>query len=423
MYKTRVWVIALFFGLAAATIGIVLISLPKRTVVIDIPTDDPVLFSTLVTEEILNPDGAAEDKAVAAITPPKVIADIEPQKPLLNPPKTIKALYATNWSMSNQKKKNYLLDLIDKTELNAIVIDIKDYAGVIPYATDLKLANKYKAVEVRIPRINQLIKNLHARGIYAIGRLSVFQDLALAKARPDLALISSSTGKTWTDHKGLTWMDPSIKEVWDYNIAIAHDALDRGFDEINFDYIRFASDGQLSDIVYPHWDEKTLKTKVIRNFFKYLREKLGAAPKLSVDLFGLTTVNRDGLGIGQSLEYALPYFDAIAPMVYPSHYFPGFIGLENPADFPYEVVRYSMDRAIGQIKTYKAKAATTTPPVRAKLRPWLQDFDLGADYDAKKVRAQITAWNDAASSTPEAFSGWMVWNAANRYTKEALLPK
>ncbi|MEK7590369.1 MAG: putative glycoside hydrolase, partial [Patescibacteria group bacterium] len=307
---------------------------------------------------------------------PDPYPDIENQQPLLNPPEIIKAVYATNWSMSNNKKIKYFLDLIDATELNAIVIDIKDYTGIVPYKNDIDLVNEYNAWERRILEPNKLIKTFHDRGIYVIGRISVFQDLQLAEARPDLALISSSTSAAWKDNKGLTWMDTAAEEVWDYNIAIAKDILARGFDEVNFDYIRFASDGNLNDIKHPYWDEKTLKTTILKEFFKYLRENLPNA-KLSADLFGLATIDTKGVGIGQHLEHTLPYFDAVAPMVYPSHYFTGFQGYEKPAEHPYEVVKYSMDEAIRRTKQFIVYASTT--PVTAKFRPWLQDFDLRAD--------------------------------------------
>ena len=212
-------------------------------------------------------------------------------------------------------------------------------------------------------------------------------------------------------------MDAAAVEVWDYNAAIAEEILDRGFDEVNFDYIRFASDGNLNDIRYPFWDEKKLKVNVLKEFFRYLWEKLPEA-KLSADLFGLATISTDGVGIGQHLEYALPYFDAIAPMLYPSHYFQGSFGYQNPAVYPYEIVKQSLEGAVRRINEFKEYASTT--PVTAKLRPWLQDFDLGADYDAVKVRAQIQAVDDVASSSPELFDGWMIWNASNIYTKDAL---
>lgn len=347
----------------------------------------------------------------------KIDADIEPQKPLLDPPQIIKAIYATNWSAGSEKKLAYLIKLIKDTELNALVIDIKDFSGYVGYNTKLELPKKYDAVELRIPKFNKLIKRLHDEGIYLIGRISVFQDQRLAIARPDLALHSSSTGAVWKDHKGLTWMDAAAVEVWDYNAAIAEEILDRGFDEVNFDYIRFASDGNLNDIRYPFWDEKKLKVNVLKEFFRYLWEKLPEA-KLSADLFGLATISTDGVGIGQHLEYALPYFDAIAPMLYPSHYFQGSFGYQNPAVYPYEIVKQSLEGAVRRINEFKEYASTT--PVTAKLRPWLQDFDLGADYDAVKVRAQIQAVDDVASSSPELFDGWMIWNASNIYTKDAL---
>ncbi len=347
---------------------------------------------------------------------PKII-DIEPQLPLADPPLRIKAIYSTSWSAASEKKLQYLIGLIKETELNAIVIDVKDYSGLVLYNTDLELPKKYEAVEPRISQLNKLIKRLHDEGIYVIGRISVFQDQRLAAARPDLALYSSTTGQTWKDYKGLTWMDTASHEVWDYNIAVAKEILARGFDEANFDYIRFASDGDLNDIKYPFWDEKTLKTKIVREFFEYLRSAIPSG-KLSADLFGLVTVNKDGLGIGQHLEYAWPNFEAIAPMAYPSHYFPGFIGLEKPAEHPYEVVKYSMDSAVKRIEDFKIYASTT--PMTAKMRPWFQDFDLGADYDAVKVRAQIKAWDDAVAGHPDLDGGWMLWSPSNIYTKEAL---
>ena len=376
---------------------------------------------------IASPVGGARDTASK---------DIAPQKPLASPPSEIKAIYATNWSAGNAAKLDYFIKLIRDTELNAMVVDIKDYTGYVGYNTELELPKKYSAVELRIPTLNALVKKLHDEGIYVIGRISVFQDQRLALARPDLALVASSTGKLWKDRKGLYWIDAASREAWDYNSAIAQEILDRGFDEANFDYIRFASDGNLDDIRYPFWDEKTLKVVVVRDFFKYVREKLPHA-RISADLFGLATVAHDGVGIGQHWEYALEFFDAVAPMVYPSHYYPGFIGLKNPAVHPYEVVRYSLERAIERMKNYElgimdksAAAATTSSSlipnssfiIPVTLRPWLQDFDLGADYDAAMVRQQIQAVYDAATTSGRAdlVGGWMLWNSSNVYTKEAL---
>jgi hypothetical protein len=349
----------------------------------------------------------------------KINSDIESQKPLANPPSEIKAVYFTGWSGGNEKKLDYLIELSKTTEINAVVLDVKDYSGYVTYDINIPETEMSGAKEVKIPKINSAIKKLHDNNIYAIARISVFQDPVLAAARPELAVMSSSTGKTWLDNKKLAWIDPASKDAWDYNIAIAKDAQSRGFDELNFDYIRFPSDGKLSDMKFPFWDEVTLKRYAMRDFFKYLRENLPDA-KISADLFGMATVMGD-FGVGQVLEDAFPYFDAIAPMVYPSHYANGFIGYQNPAAYPYEVVKYSMDEALKRLEKYKANAiAASSTPNEVKFRPWLQDFDLGADYTANMVKAQIKATYDAASSTPNSIDGFMLWNPSNIYTKAAI---
>ncbi|MDP3947209.1 MAG: putative glycoside hydrolase [bacterium] len=363
------------------------------------------------------------------------VKDIEPQKKLANPPEIIKALYATSWSAGTESRISALIKLIKETELNAIIIDIKDFSGHVLYDIQNPDVIKYGAKEVRIPRLNTLLKRLHDEGIYAIARITVFQDPVLAQARPELAIHDKRTGGNWYDHKKLAWIDPAAKEAWDYNIAIAKDAAARGFDELNFDYIRFASDGDLSAMQFPVFQAtSTLKRTVIKNFFAYLREQL-PNDTLSADLFGLTTVNPDDMGIGQVIEDAYQYFDVVAPMTYPSHYASGFLGYKNPGAYPYEVMKYSMENAIRRLL-----AQGKVKPVRAKLRPWVQDFDLGADYDAVKVRAQIQAVYDAyecppvitiatsttTCSTEERMkknAGWMAWSPSNIYTSGALLPE
>ena len=349
-------------------------------------------------------------------------SDIENQKPLANPPGEIKGIYATSWSAGSNRKTDELINFIKKNNLNAIVIDIKDFSGYVAYNIKNSEVEKYGAKEIRIPKINSLLKKLHDENIYVIARITIFQDPVLAKARPDLAIHSKEKGGLWLDHKKLAWIDPASKEAWDYNIAIAKDAAERGFDELNFDYIRFASDGNLDDMSFPVWDGKTPKNAVIKEFFKELREQL-ADKKISADIFGLVTVNYGDMGIGQSLEDIFPYFDYISPMVYPSHYAKGFLGYKNPAKYPYEVIKYSMESAIARlIANRKAQSVSTSTisdsrfALSSKLRPWLQDFDLGADYDAAMVKKQIQALYDAASSTPEVINGFLLWDPKNIYT-------
>ncbi len=214
-------------------------------------------------------------------------------------------------------------------------------------------------------------------------------------------------GGLWRDFKGLSWLDPASREVWDYNVEIAKEAARVGFDEINLDYIRFPSDGDTVNIVYPVWDYKTPKREVIRQFFEYFNQKVKPMGVfISADLFGLTLTSTSDLNIGQWLEDAALYFDYICPMVYPSHYPEGYEGYENPALYPYEVIYKAL--MIGRERLEIAS-------VPAKLRPWLQDFDLGAYYDAEMVNLEKRAVYEAGAY------GWLLWNPRNVYTEEALV--
>jgi len=316
-------------------------------------------------------------------------------------PDNIKAIYLTSWSASDSSRIDYVIDLAKRTAINAVVIDIKDWSGRIPYNTNISLVKDYGAERVIIKDMKGLIERLHQEGVYVIARVTVFQDPVLALNRPDLA-VKSLSGGSWHDYNGLAWIDPSKKEGWDYNISIAKDAVSNGFDEINFDYIRFPSDGDMKDMDV----DFTTEREVIKSFYQYLRSELKGV-KISADLFGLTTVNSDGLGIGQVIQDAYQYFDYVCPMVYPSHYATGFIGFENPADHPFEVVAYSMAKAKIKLSGYNAK-----------LRPWLQDFNLGAAYDTEKVYLQIKAVKEILT---DQYYGYMLWSPTNWYNEEAII--
>lgn len=344
------------------------------------------------------------------------------EKQMPFPPDIVKAVYVTSWSASKSDFIDHLIDLAKDAKLNGLVIDIKDWSGYVAYDTALSQVEQYGAQSIRIQNIGSLIERLHEQGIYLIARITVFQDPLLAKARPDLALhskskMSSSTDSflsqdsLWLDRAGLAWIDPTSKESWDYNVTVAREAFELGFDEINFDYIRFPSDGDTSDIVFPLWDGNVQKHLVIRDFFRYLREKLPGV-KSSVDLFGLSTVNHDDLGVGQVIEDAFESFDYVYPMVYPSHYAVGFLGYQNPAEHPYEVVSYSMEHAFKRVAAFNEVYGTNV-----QLRPWLQDFNLGAVYDLGMVKSEIKAVYDAAK---ENFRGFLLWDSYNIYTEEAL---
>lgn len=324
-------------------------------------------------------------------------------------PPRVKAIYMSSWVAGTKSIRKKIIDVIERTEVNAIVIDIKDYTGNISYEPLDESLHAKNTWTRRIADVESLIDELHDKNIYVIGRVAVFQDPFFAKAHPEYAVKKSSDKSVaWADRKGIHWLDAGAEPVWEYAVAITKDAYAIGFDEINFDYIRFPSDGNMKDIYYPVSDGKS-KPEVLETFFKYLSENLRTGETsipISADLFGMTTSNTDDLGIGQVLEKALPYFDFIAPMVYPSHYPPTWHGFKNPAEHPYEVIKISMSKAY--------ERAVAMGESSKKLRPWLQDFNLGAQYTPERVRAQITATYDIG------LDSWMLWDPANTYTEEAL---
>lgn len=327
-------------------------------------------------------------------------------------PETIKAIYLTAYS-AGTKRFDQLLELIKETELNAMVIDIKTGSGSIAFEPVNQNLKKYSDTNVLIDNLDEIVKKAHDAGVYLIARNFVFQDPAVVKKHPAWA-VQDKYGGVWRDWRGVTWLDPAVQGVWDYNVELSKEIYSRGFDEINFDYIRFPSDGNLSRMKFDYWDGKD-RYKTMEEFYSYLDENLRKKGIIiSADLFGLTCCNTGIPSIGQNVIDTLKYFDAVGQMVYPSHYYNGFIGLGNPASFPYEVVKYSLDETNKQIEKFKLD----NPDIElGTLRPWLQDFDLGAIYDAQKVRAQIQATYDANGS------GWMIWNARNVYTEDAFLYK
>ncbi|MCK4891618.1 MAG: hypothetical protein KAS78_03035, partial [Candidatus Pacebacteria bacterium] len=195
---------------------------------------------------------------------------VEADKKLQNPPKEVKALYITAWSTTLPDRMNGFVDLIKREKLNAVIIDVKDYSGYIAYDTENEDVLKYEAKKVIIPDVDDLIQKFHNSGIYVIARVTVFQDPILAAARPDLAIKNNVTGRLWKDNSGLAWIDPGSIEARNYIVEIAKDASARGFDEINFDYIRFPSDGRLSQMSFPFYDsEKQTKREVMKEVFEH----------------------------------------------------------------------------------------------------------------------------------------------------------
>jgi hypothetical protein len=325
-------------------------------------------------------------------------------------PEYVRAIYVSSWVASASTYRNPLIKLIDDTELNAIVIDVKDSTGRIGFYMNDPILQEYAkgSMENRVRDMRALTNLLHSKNIYIIGRISVFQDPYMTKIRPEWAVTKKSDGTVWKDNKGLSFLDPANKEVWKYTVAIARAAYESGFDEINFDYIRYPSDGKISDINY-HITPPNTRSDNLEAFFTYLHSEMKKSPAIttSADVFGLTTEAMDDMGIGQIWEKAIPHFDFIAPMVYPSHYPNGHAGYKNPAAYPYEIITRAIAGAI--LKTTKINQDVN------KIRPWLQDFNLGATYTKDLVRAQIKAVHD------QKLSSWMLWDPRNKYTAGALL--
>ncbi len=365
-----------------------------------------------------------------ATTTPKAELPTQEVASHLPTPEPLKAIYMSACVVGTPSFREDLVALIDDTELNAVVIDIKDYTGKISFPSQNPLLVDSVSDACGANDMRTFIKYLHEREIYVIGRITVFQDPFYAKRNPHESVQSASRpGEPWKDYKGLSFVSVASRPFWEYIVALSLESYAMGFDELNYDYIRWPSDGPMSDIVYPGGQ----RAEELEKFFEHLaRAVKPAGAVLSADLFGMTTTNSDDLNIGQVLERALPYFDYIAPMVYPSHYPKSFLGLGNPNLDPYRVVHYSMGeavkRAVATTTTVEAFThtliSTSTTPYTyeknsyspLKLRPWLQDFDYGGNYDIAEVKAQIQATYDAG------LTSWMLWAPSNRYTKGALVP-
>ncbi|MDQ7814682.1 MAG: putative glycoside hydrolase [Patescibacteria group bacterium] len=322
-------------------------------------------------------------------------------------PQEVRGIYWTAHTAGTSRADS-LLAYASSSHLNTVVIDLKLDDGTLAFAPlDPEFKELYP-VDPVIDDLDALLDRLGEQGIYRIARIAVMRDKTFGELHPEIALRDPSGG-TWRDNTGMQWLDPAAPEVAEYALALAHEAYRRGFDEIQFDYVRFASDGRLSAIRYPIYDGKQTKAEVMRDFFQRVGGTLQEEKiPVSFDLFGLTYCTTDDLNIGQRLADVYPFADFLSPMAYPSHYANGFEGFANPALYPYEVVKRTLEKGIEMLKV-------TDPDLdpdefRKKSRPWIQDFDIGANYDAAKVKAQIKASRDAGAS------GWLIWNARNVYT-------
>lgn len=299
------------------------------------------------------------------------------------------------------------IDLIKRTELNGMEIDIKDEGGTVGYDSQVELANQAGSDRAKGGmNLGKVMDKCWYNDIYTIGRIVCFKDPIMAKKRPDLAIQDSRTGGLWTDPAGYKYLDPYSKEVWDYLVDLAKEAGANGFKEVQFDYMRFPSDGNITVCVFPHYDGRT-KDQVITDFVKYLRDNLKPLGiQISGDVYGLIASGQGDMGIGQSVKQIAQYMDYLCPMVYPSHYNRGEYNISVPEADPYKTVLLSLE------DFNKALEGTN-----CRLRPWLQDFSLSITYTPEMVEAQIKACYDAGVEE------WLLWDPYCTFTEAALQPE
>jgi hypothetical protein len=318
-----------------------------------------------------------------------------------------KALYLSVYGIGDRTLRTAALELLNKTELNALVIDLKGDRGLIPYRSAIALTTEVGAQRViTIPDLPVLMKTLRDRGVYTVARIVLFKDDLLASGRPALALRRPG-GAIFRDREGLAWTNPYSREVWAYNIDIAVEAAKAGFDEIQFDYARFPD---ASGLAYERpWTEEN-RTAAIDGFFSAARKALTPYNVfLAADIFGYVCWNANDTKIGQNLEHLTAIVDYVSPMLYPSGFQFGIPGYRNPIEHPYQIVHLSLERA---------RERTHASPLH--FRPWLQAFrDYafgGRPFTAGEVRSQIDAVEGFGGA------GWMLWNSHNRYSATDLRP-
>ncbi len=331
-----------------------------------------------------------------------------------NPPVKARGIYVTGNSAGYEERFNRLLEMIETSELNTMVIDVKNDHGIITYPSEIEIAQEVQegqAVPVR--DIGEVMDRLEKRDIYPIARIVVFRDPLLSRHYPEWFL-QRKEGGVWEDGKGFKWSSPYMKEVWDYNIAIAKEAALMGFREIQFDYVRFPENAERLDreANFPGQDDRS-KEEIIRDFLIYAGEELEEYNVyLSADVFGVISTSwGDSDEIGQNWEKLTPYVDYICPMVYPSHYGPGYFGYSVPDAEPAGTVRHGLKDAV------KRNAPVEDPAI---IRPYLQGFTASwvrgnISYGPQEVRAQINAALELG------IDEYLIWNARNRYNPDFFL--
>ncbi len=315
----------------------------------------------------------------------------------------IRGIHLTSWVGGNAELRHKIIKNIKSSIINAVVVDIKEKNGKV-YIPGIEKAYKWGSYEAAIKKPESMVEDFKKAGIYTMARIVCFHDDTIPMKNPSIA-VKNPDGSIWRGRKGSTWVDPYKKETWNYILDVAERAAELGFNEIQFDYVRYPTEGNTSMCRFSQIHNRENATKNIASFLDYARDRLSKYNvKISADVFGLTTGS--DMGIGQDLNLIASHADYVYPMMYPSHYYNREYNLKNPESQPYKLIDRAMKHALkNAMGNYY------------KIRPYLQDFSLKWKYGAPELRAQIIA------ARVNMVDSWILWNPSAKYSWEALTPQ
>ena len=352
----------------------------------------------------------------------RIARDTVPQAPalLVATPDTLRGLYVNRWAAIGPPMWR-LIDIARTTEINALVIDVKDDRGLVLYRSRVPTAHDIGADTTQpmpAARLRAVLDTMRVHGIYPIARIVVAKDPLLASARKEWAIRLKTCPEpsecedslaVWLDREGQPWLDPTHPEVWRYAADLGAEAVALGFSELQFDYVRFPDDDRVIQEGRYAKLEGRVRAQVIRDQLQMLRDRIKPlGVPMAIDVFGLTASDSTDMGIGQRWEMFIDRADVVMPMIYPSHFAPGTYGIADPNAKPYETIGRALEDATRRTQSVAGAA---------RIVPWYQDFTLGPPpYTAEQVRAQIR------SGYASGFPSWVLWNSASRYSVDALRP-
>ena len=346
---------------------------------------------------------ASAGTVASRVAPPEIVALRDPAATPV-----VRGLYVNRFAAQSARRLRWLLAVADSTEINAFVLDMKDEFGLNYRSENADFRRNEGSGHGMVRDVRALIDTLHAHKVFAIARIVVFKDPTAAQVNPTWT-IRRPDGSTWLDKKGISWVDPYNHNLWEYNIGVAEELVRLGFDEVQFDYIRFPEPYKsLPPQVFPA-STGVSKPELLAGFLRVARQRLNTlGVRSTADVFGFVATVRGPLEIGQWWEKLAPVTDVLLPMTYPSHFPHGSFGIARPNAEPYQIQKISIDTA----RVRDQKLGITAPE---HVRPWLQAFSLGKpEYGAEQLQAQKQAVYDAG------YDGWVLWHPGSKY--EPYLP-